>query len=179
MKDKSFIKIFSLSLLLIFSIETAIYFFYVKPLIQNKSESLFTNANRKLSKDNPTFQPPAPPNSYPMDNITYLRNLYTSFLTSSTLENTYKGTIISVIANQVSDPNTYKVKLTMEDDTMGKFSFNYFKKDLENLTIVSANGDKSTNIYSLKLGDKVEITETIDMMKNFGNNRIKLIIKKL
>lgn len=115
----------------------------------------------------------------------YLATLSKGVLASSVLKNEFHGTITSVDRKGGTLPFRsyfpYSAAITIQGKELGSNTFWYNENNLKHLKVFTLVGEKENllTLPDLQEGNEIIITETVDLTKDFEDNRTDIQIRKL
>ncbi len=168
--------------LLIITAAELFYFFIYQPKSVNKSSST-TNQFPSLT---PTPQSVSSEENQAV-NSTTVNNLFLykkSILSSSIINNKYEGEIVFINKNGgflKTEQFKYDLEIKIKSDLNEFNSFYYNENEVKQIKVFKLNNNQkeSSDINELKIGDKIVIEESLNLLKDPNNNLEKLEISVL
>jgi hypothetical protein len=171
-----------LALSLVFIGIFAIYYFYFRPnyVIINLNDRSSVIPQKGVGKPADYTD-----RAFPAGPRNYMSLLKSGIVVASEVKNEFSGKI-TTISREPGDfsydkklPSvTYAASISLMSSAKSTNQFFYTEADLQNVRIIgkSGNGEALLNFDSLKIGDQVHISETINPLKSMGGNRKSVII---
>lgn len=174
-----------ISLLLMVTAE-AIYVFY--PNLSHSPSvnvatlrtSMPTGTGKRSKIASPSSEFLKQPKAINQASLDYLGRIVAGELVSSTVQNVYNGTIAQVYDTPgIINQRSYVKALKLQNNKV-QYYYLLFQQNLSKFTFIEASGNEEIPIRfsDLKIGDRVEITETLDLLGEEDNLQ-HATIKKL
>lgn len=180
MFQKSTVLLSALVLLAIVVIGEAIYYI---SLPEQKQPAGFGEQNQFTPKTNSgTFRNNNA--AIPESNINYLSTLNKGLTSSSTVMNEYQGRVLARVNETGWLPyseSQYKMYLSFVGKEKNITTLFFTDDDLTKLEIVRREGNSEIPIAINEINgeDEIIVQETLDLLKNMGQNRLKIKIIKV
>lgn len=173
MSKSNKIFLFIFIILLIITGAELFYFFFYQPKSVNKpgpitNQSPTPTPQIILSEENQAF------NKDVLDNLLSIKK---GVVKSSILNNEYQGSIIEIDNKGgivPTDQFEYKLKIRIRSDSGDMNSFYYNNSEVNKIQVFYLNKDQKTPyvLNKLKIGDKILIKTTYNLLENINDNLI-------